>query len=67
MCARHRPTFVVAVELLLLTTQLVIKLAVKLHLQHLSQHEVTGGVRHPVNRQQVRGGAKREEEVGFAR
>lgn len=38
-------TFTVAVELLLLATQLIIKLSVVLHLKHLSQHQVAGCVR----------------------
>lgn len=37
-------TFAVSVELLLLPTQLVVELAVVLHLQHLGEHQVTGGV-----------------------
>lgn len=62
MCVCSFQTFVVAVELPLLTSQLVVKLAVKLHLQHLGQHEVTGGVRRLVNGQ-VRGGASREKDA----
>lgn len=37
-------TFTVAVELLLLPSQLVVELAVELHLQHLREHQVTAGV-----------------------
>lgn len=37
-------TFTVAVEFLLLPTELVVELAVKLHLQHLREHQVAAGV-----------------------
>lgn len=60
---RCRPTFVVSVELPLLAAQLVIKLAVELHLQHLGQHQVAGGVAHIVHQQEVGGGAEREGSV----
>lgn len=39
-----RITFAVPVELLLLAPQLVVELAVELHLQHLGEHQVAGGV-----------------------
>lgn len=44
LCLACGSTFAVAVELLLLPTQLVVELAVVLHLQHLGEHQVTGGV-----------------------
>lgn len=59
--SRCRPTFVVSVKFPLLAAQLVIKLAVELHLQHLGQHQVAGGVAHLVHQQEVGGGAEREE------
>lgn len=59
--SRCRPTFVVPVKLPLLAAQLVIKLAVELHLQHLGQHQVAGGVAHLVRQQEVGGGADGEE------
>lgn len=37
-------TFAVSVELLLLPAELIVELAVELHLQHLGEHQVTGGV-----------------------
>lgn len=37
-------TFTVTVEFLLLTAELIVKLAVELHLQHLGEHQVTARV-----------------------
>lgn len=47
------PTFAVSIELLLLPTELIVKLTVELHLQHLGQHEVRGGVREVLGQQEV--------------
>lgn len=46
-------TFTVTVEFLLLPAELVIKLPVKLHLQHLCQHQVAAGVADFVRQQQI--------------
>lgn len=46
-------TFTVAVELLLLPAELVIKLPVKLHLQHLREHQVAAGVADFVRQRQI--------------
>lgn len=44
---------IVTVEFLLLPAELVIKLPVKLHLQHLCQHQVAAGVANFIRQQQI--------------
>lgn len=45
-------TFTVTIEFLLLTAELIVKLAVKLHLQHLGEHQVATGVANFIRQQE---------------